>query len=383
MVTQSRPATPEEVVGKVLRRVEVAQMARKLQDRLALASYITQNGLDTANLHLVEAHLETTLKRRKRPGSSIGTSSDSSSTTSDHPFFPAPWTSSPHTAAMFSDDFPSSRSERAFSTRSDIRSITARPEQGSATRKRNRTHSMGPPLIDSSRRSWSSAHKLPESSPNLHEHAHFPSSHTTNLSFASGASTVPNTPPFGSDSDDKINEHLDHSFRLNASSHFRSSPPCTPPPTRSRRPRAFKRNAAGEEGAELLMHLATSPSPVKQGMRSNLHAPSTPPSDQQVLPSSLMPMSGASGLFGGFSTPGQNFAWADFINVTPSPAQGAFANRTPGVPRTPLAAKEARRRLNLDSLGTAGGSPDLTNVRRGSTSKDSGLGMELGGELVS
>ncbi|KAI4097174.1 MAG: hypothetical protein LQ344_000584 [Seirophora lacunosa] len=382
MATQSRPATPEEVVGKVLRRVEVAQMARKLQDRLALASYITQNGLDTSNPHLVEAHLENTLKRR-RPGSSISTSSDSSSATSDHPFFSAPWTSSPHTAAVFSDDFPASRSERAFSTRSDYKSITARPEQGSATRKRNRTHSMAPPLIDASRRSWSSGHDLPDSSPSLHQHAHFQPSHTASLSFVSGASTVPNTPPFGPDSDDKVHEHLDHSFNLNTSSHFRSSPPCTPPPTRSRKPRALKRNGAGEEGAELLMHLATSPSPAKQGMRSNLHPPSTPPSDQQALSSSMMPMSGTSGFFGGFSTPGQNFAWADFINVTPSPAQGAFGNRTPGVPRTPLAAKEARRRLNLDSLGNSGGSPNLSNVGRGSISKDSGLGMELGGELVS
>ncbi|KAI4125844.1 MAG: hypothetical protein LQ338_004049 [Usnochroma carphineum] len=359
----------------------VRQMARKLQDRLALASYKTQNGLDHLSLDMVKAHIENTLKR-KRPASTIGTSSDSSSTTSDQPFFSGPLTSSPHTAAMFSDDFPSSVNGRTWSRRSGYKYTTTLAEQEPANRKRHRTQSMAPPLIDVSRRSWKSAHNLPASSPGLHQHAHFPFSHSTNVSFTSEAPTIPNTPPFGSDSDDKDHEHLGHSFNLNTS-HFRSSPPCTPPPTNSRKSRSLKRNAVGEEGAELLMHLATSPSPATRGMKSNLHPPSTPPSDHQALPSSMMPMSGASGFLGGFSTPGQNFAWADFINVTPSPAQGAFGNSTPGLPKTPLAAKEARRRLNLDALGSSAGSPNLSNIGRGSTAKSNGLGMELGGELIS
>ncbi|KAI4207970.1 MAG: hypothetical protein LQ346_000307 [Caloplaca aetnensis] len=351
-------------------------MARKLQDRLALASYKTQNGLDNYSLELVEAHLENTLKR-KRPASSISTSSDSSSTTSDHRSFSGPLTSSPHTAAMFSDDFPLSANSRLFGKRSGYRS-NALLNQGLTDCKRSRTQSMAPPLIDASRRSWKSAHNLPESSPGHHELAHFPSSHNANLSFASDPSTIPNTPSVGPVSDDKV----DQSFNL-STPHFRSSPPCTPPPTYSRRSRALKRNTAGEEGAELLMHLAASPSPANQGLKCSMHPPSTPPSDHQALPSSLMPMSGASGFLGGMNTPGQNFAWADFINVTPSPAQGAFGNRTPGLPKTPLAAKEARRRLNLDTLGSAAGSPTLSNMGGGSTAKNTGLGMELGGELVS
>lgn len=60
-----------------------------------------------------------------------------------------------------------------------------------------------------------------------------------------------------------------------------------------------------------------------------------------------------------------------------SAAQGAFGNRTPGLPKTPLAAREARRRLNLDSLGAT-----LSTPGRDATAKDTGLGMELGGELV-
>ncbi|KAL8942009.1 MAG: hypothetical protein Q9211_001583 [Gyalolechia sp. 1 TL-2023] len=382
MATCPRPATPEEVVEKVLRRVEVATMARKLQDRLALACYKAQNGLDHLSINLVEAHLENTLKR-KRPSSSTGSSSDSSSTASDDAFFSGGTSSSPHTAPMFSDEIRSSVGGHALTKRSVYKSTSTLPATTRpASCKRNRTQSMAPPLLDTSRRSWKSAHNLPQSSPGVHQHAHFLASHGANISFVSDASTILHTPPFGPSSDDHGRDHLDHSFDLN-SSHFRSSPPCTPPPTLSRRSHARKRNATGAEGAKLLMHLATSPSPANQAMKSNLHPPSTPPSDPHALPSSMMPMSGASGFLGGFNTPGQNFVWADFINVTPSPAQGAFGNPTPGLPKTPLAAKEARRRLNLDSLVASGGSPSLTRMRRGSTTKDVGLGMELGGELVS
>ena len=83
----------------------------------------------------------------------------------------------------------------------------------------------------------------------------------------------------------------------------------------------------------------------------------------------------------GLNTPGQQFNFADFINITPSPAQGAFGSRTPGVIKTPLAAKDARRKLNFDSLAPPGGSPPVSSVGRGSSKE--GLGMELGGALVS
>ncbi|KAL8668104.1 MAG: hypothetical protein Q9202_000082 [Teloschistes flavicans] len=349
-------------------------MARKLQDRLALASYKTQHGLDNLSLNLVEAHLENTLKR-KRPGSSAGASSDSSSTASDIPFFSNPLASSPRTAPIFSsDDLRSSTGTRARNKRMSYNSTTALLDGSSATRKRNRTQSMAPPTLDTSRASWKSAHNLPQSSPGFHQHGHFPTTHAANLSFASDPSTVPNTPAFGSASDDEGPTNISGSQL--ASSHFQSSPPCTPPPTHSRSSRMRKGHAAGEEGAELLLHLATSPSPADQGLQQKFHPPSTPPSNLQALPSSMM-TPGANGFPSMFNTPGQNFAWADFINVTPSPAQGAFGNRTPGLPKTPLAAREARRRLNLDSLGA-----NLSTPGRDANAKDAGLGMELGGELV-
>ena len=92
---------------------------------------------------------------------------------------------------------------------------------------------------------------------------------------------------------------------------------------------------------------------------------------------------GGGNIFNGFNTPSQGFHWADFVNVTPSPAQGAFGNRTPGPTKTPLAARDARRRLNFDTLAPPGQSPNPGTAARNSLSKATGLGMELGGELVS
>jgi hypothetical protein len=135
----------------------------------------------------------------------------------------------------------------------------------------------------------------------------------------------------------------------------------------------------GEEGADLLLYLATSPSPAKGGQiaKTVIQAPSTPPAKSTPLPSSHMtPGTSGAGFLGfGPNTPGTNFNFADFVNVTPSPAQAPW--RTPGAGRTP-ATKEARRKLNFDNLMPPTTSPVLTRSIR-----SDGLGMELGGELVS
>lgn len=85
------------------------------------------------------------------------------------------------------------------------------------------------------------------------------------------------------------------------STHYesRSSPPQTPPRTRP--------PPTGEEGVDLLIYLATSPH-ASVGARFVPHTP-------------------------------QNFDLADFVNITPSPAQAAWT-RTPG---------SARRRLTYDA----------------------------------
>ena len=338
--------------------------------------------MDGMSFSLVEAHVERDLKR-KRTSSSIGTISDSSSSTSDHQSYPAVLGSSPITAPIFSDEINGPGSD-AFGNKSTFRPIFAHPGSGPGSRKRLRAHSMAPPLFEASRQSWKSSHNLPQSSPVYHgQHSHFSHPHGPNLSFASETSTIPDSPAFDHASDNDNNELPVRSFQM-SSSNIRSSPPRTPPPTRSRASRHRKGNATGEEGADLLLYLATSPSPANPSSRARIFPPSTPPSNHLVLPSSMMSTPGTGGGFiAGFSTPGQQFNFADFVNVTPSPAQGAFGSRTPGLAKTPLAARETRRRLNFDTLVPPGGSPNLSNVGRGSLGKETGLGMELGGELVS
>lgn len=328
----------------------MTKMARKLQDRLALASYKTRHGLDNLSFSLVEAHLEST-KKRKRVRSNGTTSSDTSSSTSDHPRFFNALESSPITAP-----------------------------QSSNSRKRGRAQSMAPAVMGKSRASWKTAHQLPESSPVYHHQSQFPVSHEANFTFMSTTRTVPDS-PLSATCPTKIQPSLSGTPSPNSP----RPPPRTPPPTRSRSFRQRKGIAGGEEGADLLLYLATSPSPANVDPKtSRIFAPSTPPSNHTALPSSIMSTPGGAnagaGFMAGFNTPGQQFNFADFVNITPSPAQGAFGSRTPGLPKTPLAAKEARRRLNFDSLAPPGGSPLIEDAGR---VKGAGLGMELGGELVS
>ena len=355
-------------------------MARKLQDRLALASYKALHGQESLSFNDVEARLEQSI-RRKRPSSSVETSSTSSSSSSQHQLFSSGLSSSPLTGPIFSDDIRNPGNNK-ISRKRNIHQSTA-IDLAIKPKKRVRSHSMAPPQFETSRTSWKISHNLPESSPVYHRrepYHHFSSSRGPNLSFTSEVSTVPGSPPFGHVSEEEDADLPTRSYPINSSA-YRSSPPRTPPPIGSRGVRQRKSNAAVEEGADLVLYLATSPSPAKPGAKSSrVFAPSTPPSNSQALPSSMVSTPG----LGGFNTPGQHFNFADFVNVTPSPAQGAFlGNRTPGLPKSPLAAIEARRRLNFDSLAPPGGSPNLSNVGRGSISKDSGLGMELGGELVS
>ena len=384
--------TPDDVVGKVLRRAEVAkvsypphfaisvlsceyltdpllfQMARKLQDRLALANYKAQNGQERLSFRDVEAHLESTTKR-KRPGSSIETSSNSSSSSADRYRFPA---SSPLTESIMFSDAARSSGQVHGSRRKDAFPTVL--EDDLEPSKRHRSHSMAPPLFEASRTSWKSDYNLSQSSPVYRHHgSQHEAPHQQNQSFASEMSTIPDSPPFSHLSEGERNHHPTHSFNHVDSATFNSSPPRTPPPTRHR----THKSDGGDQGVDLLLFLATSPSPANRGQPSRIFAPSTPPSNT-VLPSQMLNTPGA---LAGFGTPGQQFNFADFVNVTPSPAQGVFGNRTPGLTKTPLAAKDARRRLNFDTLAPP--SPNTSNVGRGTMGKESGLGMELGGELVS
>ncbi|MCJ1366932.1 hypothetical protein MMC16_006063 [Acarospora aff. strigata] len=365
-------------------------MARKLQDRLALATFKTKRGWEGLDINAMEPHIDQELKR-KRPMSSAGTVSDSSSNISDPHNFSDPLGSSPLSAPFFSEQVCNPRRSGTFRSRGASQPTFVEPnlKAGSHKRPRVRAGSMAAPSQHISRTSWKSTHNLPESSPVYHrQHAHFPVSHGANLSFVSETSTIPDSPTYGLGSDGEDQELPLHSFRLSSSVN-RSSPPRTPPPNRARSTRKRKANiggnepAIGEEGADLLLYLATSPSPANPVMRARAVPPSTPPSHHTALPSSMMSTPGGGSFLAGFSTPGQQFNFADFVNITPSPAQGAWGSRTPGIPKTPLAAREARRRLNFDSLvPPMSGSPNFNHLSRSAAGRETGLGMELGGDLI-
>ncbi|KAF2233763.1 hypothetical protein EV356DRAFT_447999 [Viridothelium virens] len=376
-----------DVANKVLKRAQVSKMTRALQDRLALANLKVKNGWEHLSIEKIE---EKELKR-KRPTSSNDTLSDSSSSVSDRFHF----SSSPLTAPMFSDGLTGSGGSMYGQTkRSKYQQQIQRPASASYGRRRLRSANHTKP-------SWKSTFQLPESSPVKHNRYDPPkSSKVSNFSFVSNSSTIPDElSPSISDDDDE-QDLPTHSFQLN-SSQIHSSPPCTPPPGGSRQSRLLSRSSqnvtmsrtpkTGEEGADLLLFLATSPSPAHPSSASNtnqktrVYPPSTPPTKHTPLPSSMMSTPGGPGsafLGFGLNTPSQNFNFADFVNITPSPAQGPWS-RTPTAAasaRTPLAAREARRKLNFSPRLPPGASPGLgAGLERG---KGDGLGMELGGELV-
>lgn len=347
-------------------------MTRALQDRLALANVKIQNGWENMSLDAIEPQVDERL-RRKRPASSNDTISDTASTTSSLLHSSSGLGSSPLTAPMFSDDFPRSGGSLKRIRPADVSKL---PSSGAVTRRRDR-------VASARQASWKKSHFLPESSPISHaKHARFPSNNTQALSFISEADTVADDPPSPDCSEDDDADIPVHSFSMNGSTRITSSPPRTPPPDRRMRKAhnvSWSRTPkTGEEGADLLLYLATSPS--AGDAKTKIQPPSTPPCKSTPLPSSHMtPGTSGNGFLGfGPHTPGTaNFNFADFVNVTPSPAQGAWS-RTPTVGRTPAAAREARRRLNFDQLMPPTSSPNLTR-----TPRSNGLGMELGGELVS
>ena len=243
------------------------------------------------------------------------------------------------------------------------------------SRKRVRTASSTGHIKRSS--TWKQDHQLPQSSPILRR----PHTSLGQPSYISSdpAPPVPahhdSSPIFSMQppSDDGEEDLPMHNFNdPPSSSLLSSSPPRTPPPAR------YSHSAVTKQGgADLLLHFAYSPSrsPAINIARPSDDPPSTPPSQHTHLPSSVMNTPGNTlGLFNGaLQTPGQNFNFADFVNVTPSPAQPPWGSRTPNFTKTPHV---GRRGPNFDHFGP----PAREMSRRTPTSQ--GLALQLGEELL-
>jgi hypothetical protein len=350
-------------------------MARKLQNRLALAQFKTNRGWEDLPLDTIEPKVEEELRRR-RPMSSgdILSDSSSSSTASDfHYVNSRTLMSSPlKSSTFFSDQIGSSGGSTGHRKRMYHGSFDL-PTSSFSSRKRFRSS-------PTAGRSMNSGHRqLAQSSPiKPRKQPHFTTSAGPDLSFyrSSHADDLHNT-NFAAPSDDEDDVLPTHSFNIH------SSPPRTPPPRNrgSLGRRSKDRNGkSGEEGADLLLFLATSPSPANPTSRARMQPPSTPPPKNMALPSSMMTTPGGGGgllsVFNNPHTPSQQFDFSDFVNITPSPGQRAWP-KTPAA-KTPLTA--ARRLQTFETFLPPNASP---NMRDQSTTKHAGLGMQLGGDLIS
>ena len=342
------------------------QVSLSLQDRLGLAKVKYQNG----RLHTLDS-----LQNEDRKPLFFGSDSKPSDSSSElsRSRCETPLTSPPLRTSTYSKELPrSSRNRHAatFNPRLMQPMLTA-------SRKRMRSDSSPDRPAKAPRVSWKSSYQLPESSPGYSRRplSRHPQRH---LPLMSDGGTIPelsSPAPYHGHSDDENDPDLPvHSFQ-NMSSMVSSSPPRTPPP-RHARPLRNERELQNEDGADLLLFLANSPTPARTAVKtqSREFPPSTPPSQHAVLPG-LTPTPGG-GLFPNLGTPNQQFNFADFVNVTPSPAQPPWGGRTPGGPsRTPLAARDARKRLNFDNLIP----PSAESPKN--RGKESGLPLQLGGEL--
>lgn len=344
---------PDAVADKVLKRVEVSKIARRLQGRLALAQFKTKHGWEDLTLDTLEPKIEEERRRRHCDGDVL---SDSSSSTSDLPYPSRALMSSPLKAPLFSDAINSSSGssghrKRTYTASFDVTMSSPTKRFRTSPTPRKPTHISNHP-----HQSWRKQHQLMQSSPIKARKQHFTTSNGPDVSFFQGTrrpSVDLTSSHFTIPADDEDDLLPVHSFQVN-----QSSPPQTPPMRsrhlggrRAKDGKGALNGKIGEEGADLLMYLATSPSPVVSMSRTGMEPPSTPPPRKDMaLPSSMMTTPGGGNLFP--STPGQPFDFSDFVNITPSPAQKpwktplAFSSVKTPTAKTPLGL--ARRRLTFD-----------------------------------
>lgn len=340
------------------------QVARNLHDCLAFASFKAQNGWQNRTLSSIEPEVTEQLKR-KRPYFGDDMISDSSSNASDESLHNPPLLPSLATKPSI----PNSR--HSFSQDAHYAKPTKRVRSASIAGQENRSFSS---------MSWKQDHHLPQSSPIFHRS--LPVSTQIEPAYLPDIGSNVSHTSFDTRMESGSDDHQPalHFPTMASSSIISSSPPRTPPPARG-----VRDGNAKQAGANLLLFFANSPSRsptvnISRFSDAGDEPPSTPPSQHPHLPSSVMHTPGANlGLFNGaLQTPCQNFNFADFVNVTPSPAQLPWGGRTPAAAKTPGPIRTARRGLNFDSLVPPSNSPTLQRKQPASR----GLALQLGEELI-
>ena len=241
-------------------------------------------------------------------------------TSSPQPFVPAPPLENPFLVPAQGQiqGIPNKSHHRKSQSRGSIHSI-------------NGTTTLKPPMTDHQPRRKRSRTTSSQQS----QYAELMYSNVPQESWQKRQSSPIRPPPiYDSTSFSHLNpQMLDSPFpqNYNTTGKLHSSPPSTPPSAFRRRPIS----GSGEEGADLLLFLATSPSPAQPSSRrftSNVVPPETPPS---MIRKSIVNEP---------ATPSQStFDVRDYINITPSPAPAVWNVGTPMAVGTPT-----RRRLTYD-----------------------------------
>ncbi|PGH18903.1 hypothetical protein AJ80_04322 [Polytolypa hystricis UAMH7299] len=358
------------------RKLDVAQVSLSLQDRLGLAKV----RYERARRLRIDPHTHKPHSRRPGPADGADMISDTASELSDNRY-DTPLASSPLPAPILAKELPRSTRSRHAAT-FNPKSLA---ELSGGSRKRIRSDSLADYPAKAPRLSWKVNHGLPQSSPTFTRQV--PTYRDSHPSFVSESDTIAEEGVEEEDDSPMLNQRSDEEIahfrpRISrpeiSSSMISSSPPRTPPPNRNRAVRNGKATQTGEDGADLLLYLANSPTPANFGTKppptTGDYLPSTPPSRYAALPSLISTPGG--GMTANFGTPNQQFNFADFVNVTPSPAQLPWGSKTPGtVSRTPRPATQLRKRLNFDALvPPSAGSPSTREKKAGSA-------LQLGAEL--
>ncbi|PSR92341.1 hypothetical protein BD289DRAFT_481090 [Coniella lustricola] len=331
---------PEAVADKVLKRAEVGKMARRLQSRLALAQFKTKRGWEDLSLDVIEPKYEEELRqhkaaiRRKRlaDGEIL---SDSSSSASDLPYPTRALMSSPLKAPLFSDAIGSSSGSSGRGKRTYLASFENDLNMSSSPAKRYRLSPTAHKSFPGHHVSWSDTrHSLNHPSPNKpRRQPHFKTSTGPDVSLFPSTTRLERSMTAVNYTARNEEDHdllPTHSFQLAGA---RSSPPTTPVMGNRRLGDrgADKNNAKLEprdEGAELLLFMKSSPTPAGLPPRSQMEAPSTPPPKHLgFTPQAMATPNLDNPLFP--HTPGQAFNFADYLNMTPSPAQKTWKTPNP------------------------------------------------------
>lgn len=317
-------------------------MARRLQSHLALAQFKAKRGWENLSLDVIEPRVEEELRqhraaiRQKRlaEGEIL---SDSSSSASDLPY-PRALMSSPLKAPLFSDAIGSSNGSTGHRKRTYHTSFDHDLNLSSSPTKRYR---LSPTAHKSfgGHVSWADSrqNQLTQSSP--FKPRHFKTSSGPNVSFFPSSTRLDrslSTPNLAAPDEDDDDLLPTHSFAVNAS---RSSPPSTPPMGSRRLTRNNTDKNGGtfesrEEGAQLLLYMKASPTPAALAPRGQMEPPSTPPPKHHFgfTPTAMATPNLDNPMFP--HTPGQGFNFADYLNMTPSPAQKQWKTPLGKTPRS-------------------------------------------------